>query len=466
MTPSTQEKRTVPLPPIQRTGHPLGAVGEMQRDTLAFSQRAARLGPVVRFRVAASWWYQVSHPDGVRRVLQENNHNYPKSDLTKKVMGPILRDGLFTSEGSAWLRQRRLMQPQFHRRSVAAFGEIMGRTTHSMLERWEGYARSGTPVDVSEEATRLALGIVTDALFHTHLGDEPEIIGRAMDALVEEINYRFQVPFYPPMWVPTARNRRMREARDTLDRVVQNIIEEKRRDGAGEDLLALLMHARDEVTGETMPDAQLRDEVKTLLVAGHETTANALSWAFYLLARHPEAEGRLREELEGVLGPGDRAPTLADLPRLPYARRVLDETIRLYPPAWITDRQALGDDVVCGHRVPAGTRIVLLPYVTHRHPDLWEDPDRFDPDRFLPERSAGRPRFAYFPFGGGPRQCIGRDMALAEAHLVLASVLRRFRLRPASGEPVEPQPLVTLRPKGGVRMFVEPAPGGGDGRGP
>jgi cytochrome P450 len=245
-----------------------------------------------------------------------------------------------------------------------------------------------------------------------------------------------------------------------VDRAVYSIIAERRRGGGvEEDLLALLMEARDEETGAAMDDRQLRDEVITLFLAGHETTANALSWALYLLATHPDVEERLRAELDEVLdaGGGPRVPTLEDLPRLTYTKTVVDETLRLYPPAWITNRQAIADDEILGHRIWAGSYVTLSPYVLHRHPGYWDRPEEFDPGRFTPERSAGRPRFAYFPFGGGPRQCIGQSMALVEAQLVLATVLGRYRLRPASDRPVEAQALATLRPRSGLSMIAEPA---------
>jgi cytochrome P450 len=430
---------------------------DFQRDKLGFIRGLTRYGDVARYRTAHLTWYQVNHPGGVRRVLQENNRNYGKGALTLGFFKPVVGEGLLTSEGGLWLRQRRLMQPVFHKRSVAAFGDLMTDETLAMLERWRPSLETGTPLDVPAEMARLTLDIVTGALFHAHVGVEPEAVGRAINTLVEDLGYRFEVPFYPPHRVPTPRNRRFRAALRTVDRAVYSIISERRRGGGdGEDLLALLMGARDEETGEAMGDEQLRDEVITLFLAGHETTANALSWAFYLLATHPGEEGRLRDELDEVLGGGGRrVPTLDDVPRLAYTRMVLDETLRLYPPAWITNRQAIADDEILGHRIPAGAFVALSPYVLHRHPDYWERPDEFDPERFTPERSAGRPRFAYFPFGG-PRQCIGQGMALVEAQLVLATVLGRCRLCPVSDRTVEAEALATLRPRG-LRMIAEPA---------
>jgi cytochrome P450 len=460
MSATTGSPRSTPAAPSREAPGPrgrllTGSMRDFQRDSLGFIEEVARrYGDVARYRMAHMTWYQVNHPEGVRRILQENNHNYPKSDLTASILKPVVGDGLFTSEGKTWLRQRRLIQPAFHRQRVAAFGELMTDATLKMLDRWEPSA----PVDVAAQMTRLTLDIVTGALFHAHVGDEPETIARAVTMLLEEINYRFEVPFYPPLSVPTPRNRRLRAAVRTLDRAMYSIIEEHRRTGEGEgDLLSLLMEARDEETGQAMSDRQLRDEVITLFIAGHETTANALAWTFYLLAKHPEAEERLRNELDEVLGGSHRTPTVADLPRLPYARMVVEEAMRLYPPAWITDRQAIAEDEIRGHRIPKGAHVVISPYVTHRLPDLWEDPERFDPERFSPENSVGRPRYAYFPFGGGPRQCIGKGMALVEAQLILATVAHRYRLRLASDRPVQPEALVTLRPHGGLPMTAEPA---------
>ena len=442
-------------------GNPVfGSMRDFQRDKLGFIRGLTRYGDVARYRMAHLTWYQINHPDGIRRVLQENNRNYGKGSLTLGIFKPVVGEGLLTSEGGLWLRQRRLMQPVFHRRSVAAFGTLMTDEALAMLERWRPAAQTGTPLDVPGEMARLTLDIATASLFHAHVGEEPGAVARAVNTLVEDLGYRFEVPFYPPPRVPTPRNRRRRAALRTVDRAVYKIIAERRSGGGEEDdLLALLMGARDEETGEAMDNRQLRDEVITLFLAGHETTANALSWAFYLLATHPEAEEKLREELGEVLGTDDgiRTPTLTDLPRLTYTKMVVDETLRLYPPAWITNRQAAAEDEILGHPIPAGAFVMLSPYVLHRHPDYWERPDAFDPERFDPGRGNGRPRFAYFPFGGGPRQCIGQGMALVEAQLVLATVLGRCRLRPASDRPVEAEALATLRPRGGLPMTVEPA---------
>ena len=440
-------------------GNPvLGSMRDFQRDKLGFIRGLTRYGDVARYRTAHQTWYQINHPEGVRRVLQENNRNYGTGSLTLNFFKPVVGEGLLTSEGALWLRQRRLIQPIFHRRSVAAFGALMTGETLAMLERWRPALEAGEPLDVPAKMSHLTLDVVTGALFHAHVGEEPEVIGRAINTLVEDLGYRFEVPFYPPHRVPTPRNRRFRAAMRTVDRAVYAIIAERRRDGGDEeDLLALLMGTRDEETGEAMGDKQLRDEVMTLFLAGHETTANALSWALYLISTHPLVERRLREELDEVLGADRRVPTIRDLPDLTYTKMVVDETLRLYPPAWITNRQSVAEDEILGHRIPAGSFVTLSPYVLHRHPRYWDQPDDFDPERFAPGRGDGRPRFAYFPFGGGPRQCTGQSMALGEAQLVLATVLGRCRLRPISDGPVEAEALATLRPRGGLPMIVEAA---------
>lgn len=453
-----------PEPPFLR-GHPLwGSMREFQRAPLEFVREAGRRGELVRYRMAHMTWYQVNHPEGVRRVLQERNHDYGKGTLTAGILKPVLGEGLLISEGETWLRQRRLMQPVFHRQSVAAFGELMTAATLETLERWEPLARRDEPFDAQSEMTCLGLEIVTAALFSSHVGAKREAISSAISTLIEDVSYRFEVPFYPPLSVPTPRNRRMRAALRTLDAAMYQIIQEHRDREDASDLLSLLMAARDPETGEAMSDRQLRDEVITLFIAGHETTANALTWVWYLLARNPEAERCLHAELDTVLG--DRLPTVADLPALPYTRMVLDEALRLYPPAWITNRQARVDDEIRGYRIPAGSIVMISPYVVHRLPDLWERPDEFEPERFSPERSAGRPRFAYFPFGGGPRQCIGKAMALTEAQLVLATIARRYRVRLAADRPVEPQALATLCPRDGLWVVAESVDSGAQSREP
>ena len=442
-------------PPGPRGRSILGSLPDLSRDRLGFLTHVAQqYGDVVKYRIATFRLVQVNHPDAIQHVLQENNHNYTKNSPTLREFRRVLGSGLFTSEGAFWLRQRRLMQPAFHRQRIAALGEMMVNATQAMLETWQPAIPSGQPLNISGEMMALAMEIACRALFSADIQPHVQEIGQAVTAIVEEVMFRFDHPFYPSPAFPTPRNRHYRAAMQALDRIAYGLIQQRRRQPVeGGDLLSLLMEMRDEDTNEGMTDQQLRDEVVTLLIAGHETTATALSWTFYLLSQNPLAEQRLRLELHQVLS--GRLPSAADLPSLPYTRRVIDESMRLYPPAWVTERIAEGDDEICGYRIPAGSIIVVSPYVMHHHPAYWENPESFDPQRFLPERSAGRPRYAYFPFGGGPRMCIGNSLALTEAQLVLASVYQRYHLELASGHPVEPLPLVTLRQKGGLWMDVQ-----------
>ena len=448
------QPRPAAAPPGPRGHWLVGSGPEASRDPLAFYKRVWREhGDVVGMR-ALPWfnWYLVAHPDGVERVLQTNQANYRKPKLFVRPLGLVTGNGLVTSEGEVWRRQRRLAQPAFHRQRLAPLGERMTLAAGQMLEGWgETYARTGEPFDMADEMARLTVRIAAETLFGADIGPEAARFGDALKVALEHISHRMRYPVGAPEFVPTRRNRRFRAARRTLDEVVYKIIHGRRRDASDRgDLLSMLMLARDEETGEAMDDSQVKDEVMTLLIAGHETTAAGLTWAWYLLARNPAARERLRAELSAALG--GRAPCVEDLPRLPYTRMVFDETLRLYPPAWGQPRQSVGGDELCGYRIEAGRMVVVSQYITHRHPDYWERPEEFIPERFSPERSAARPRFAYFPFGGGARQCIGNRFALMEAQLVIATVAQRFI--PAPADEAEPalDATFTLRPRGGLRM--------------
>lgn len=446
--------RTPPGPPA----HPLwGHARESGRDRLGFRLAlAARYGDVARYRLGPVTLYQVSHPEHIARVLQDNARNYDKNTVGFRLLRPVLGDGLLTSDGAPWLARRRLMQPAFHRRRIAALGATMTGAAERMLDAWGPVAARGGALDIAAAMGDLTFGIATATLFGADGGVDAAAIRRAVAAIGADVAFRLDTPFYPPPLVPTPRNRRVLATRRLLERVVDDLVARRRRAGGDtDDLLALLLAARDAETGAALDDRQLRDEAITLLLAGHETTANALSWAWYLLATHPDAERRLATELAAVLG--GRTPTTDDLPRLPYTRMVVEETLRLYPPAWVFTRRALGDDRLGPYRIPAGATVAISPYVTHRRPDLWPRPAAFAPERFAAgDGAAPRPRYAYLPFGGGPRQCIGNAFALTELQLVLATIARRYRLRLAPGQRVEPQALVTLRPRDGLRMLAEP----------
>ncbi len=391
--------------------------------------------------------------------MQDNHTNYIKGPFFDPIRA-IAGNGLFTADGELWLRQRRLIQPAFHRQRIASFGQVMTDQAERMLARWDAAvtAAPDRPLDVSAAMVRLTMAVVSAAMFGAAVDDAADAISAAIQVGLDDIQYRFDRPFYPPLGWPLPHNRRVQAAIRTLDQTVFQMIERRRSSGEErDDLLGMLMAARDEGASHGMDDRQLRDEVITIFVAGHETTARLLTWVFYLLDQHHDVAARLRAELATVLG--GRTPTMADLPNLVYTRQVIDETLRLYPPVWVTNRQALAEDAALGYRIPAGALVSISPYAAHRHPAFWSDPERFDPERFNSEQATGRHRFAYLPFGGGPRQCIGNTFALTEAVLILATVAQRYQLHLPPGARVEVVPQATLQPRGGLPMVVTPIAG-------
>jgi cytochrome P450 len=377
----------------------------------------------------------------------KNNRNFIKDKYTREELS-VLGNGLLVNEGDFWRRQRRLAQPAFHRRRVEAYGETMVAFTGRMLEDW----RDSEVRDVHREMMRLTLEIVAKTLLDADIAGEAEGIGDAMAEIMDYFSDQGSGSFLRllPKRFPTPGNLGYRRAVRRLDGIIYSIIEERRRSGADTgDLLSMLLHAEDE-DGNRMDPRQLRDEVMTVVLAGHETTAIALSWTFHLLGENPEAEAKLSAELEEVLD--RRVPTVTDLPRLRYAAAVIKESMRLYPPAWAVGREALGDCEIGGYHVPTKTQMFISQYVTHRDPRFFDDPDAFDPSRWQDGRTKNLPAYAYFPFGGGPRLCIGSNFARMEAVLLLATVAREFRLEPVTGDPPVPQPSITLRPRGGIMM--------------
>ena len=418
---------TVPAGP---RGAPLvGVMNAMIRDPLGMMTRVARdYGPIARYRLANLTIYQVNEPLAIEHILQDGRA-WDKGSFQIEAMLRAGGSGLLMAEGESWLARRRLMGPVFHARHLPVFAAAMAERCAHTAEAWSRLEESAT-LDVGAEMMHLTLDVAARTLFSSTVPVDVRVIDRAMKTIVEDISFRFEAPLYPPLAVPLPRNRRFLRAVADLEGVVFALIDGRRgrleAGDAPDDLLTLLISARDVETGEGLTRRELRDEVITLLLASHETTAVLLSWCWHLLGRHDDARERLVAELRGVLG--DRPPRFEDLPALRYVRAVLDETLRLYPPAWISSRSARTDDVVLGYTVPAGSVAWLSPWVVHRSPDLWPDPERFDPERFLRPAGPARPRYAYFPFGGGGYLCIGRDFALMEATLVLAVLARRHRL--------------------------------------
>jgi cytochrome P450 len=424
----------------------------MRRDPLGFLARAAPLGDVVRLRFGRSV-FLLNHPDHAMRVLHENHTNYRKNFFYDR-MKPLVGEGLLTSEGDDWKRKRRLAQPAFHRERLAGFLGIMSRHTSAMLDRWAPAAARGEPLDVAAELMGLTLTVVGHALFGQDMLGGADQTGRALTTALRITNQRFFALMVAPPWVPTPRNVRFSAAMRVLGDLVDGIIASRRAGSPRDDLLGMFMEARDADGGGGLTDAELRDEVMTMVLAGHETTANALTWAFHLLGGAPEVERALHQESSGVLQ--GREVALGDLPCLDLASRIHQEAMRLFPPAWIFGREAIAPDRFGAHSVPAGAAVSISPYLLHRDPRFWEVPERFDPDRFLPAQVARRHRYAYLPFAAGPRMCIGNAFAMMEMQIVLALVSSRYRLAPVPERPVELDPSVTLRPRRGLWMTIVP----------
>jgi enediyne biosynthesis protein E7 len=434
---------TAPGPPAHWL---LGHIPEFRSDLLGLLTRSAlTYGDVVRFRLGPQVVHLVNHPDHVEHVLQRNARNYDKRTRSAQFIRSITGESLLTSNGETWQRERRLLQPSFHQRNIAQFAEQMTAAAQAMLTRWRPIAATGGTLDVASEMMQLTYTIVGRTLFSAEVGADADAVEESVQLLLPHIFQKLGRIFNWPDWVPTAENRRFRQALRRLDAIVYRIIAEHREKPELNDLLSMLLQARNPETGEGFTDAELRNETITLLLAGHETTANALTWTFYLLAQHPDVEARLRAEVLEVLG--DRLPTLADLPRLTFTKMVIRESMRLYPPIWIIERHAIAEDVIGGFRIPTNSAVVVAPYALHRHPAFWKDAEKFDPTRF----ESGVPA-AYIPFGAGARYCIGSEFAMMEAHLITACVVQAFRLRMVSTAPVRPLPVITLRTESGLPM--------------
>jgi cytochrome P450 len=427
-----------------------GLIGPGRNPLTFLAQLARDYGDIVSFRLGTDRAVFVNDPRVIRDVLVTNYTNFTKSrglQRAKKLLG----EGLLTSEQPAHLRARRLLQPAFHRDRVAGYGEVMIEYADRAQRRWV----SGRAMDVSKEMARLTLDIVGKTLFDADVDSQAESVGRALTEVME--SYWVALLPLPDLVdaLPLPTLRRSRAARARLDAIIYDLIAQRRAGGGDRgDVLSMLLMARDEGGDATgFDDVQVRDEVMTLFLAGHETTANALSWTWYLLSQDAEVEVRLHEELRHVLG--SRLPSVTDVHALPFTESVIAEAMRLYPPAWLIGRRAIAAFEAGGFVVPAGALVFTSPYVLQRDPRYFPEPDRFHPDRWTPSFKASLPKFAYFPFGGGPRQCIGESFARMELLLVVATLAQRWRFRMKSARPVVPQPLVTLRPKHGMVMIPE-----------
>lgn len=428
-----------------------GNLAQMRDDPLRLLTDAAReYGHISRLRLVFNV-YLLTHPDYIGRVLRgEHSHKYRKGKLYKRIK-PLIGEGLLSSEGDHWVRQRKLVQPAFRPRNLDAYADVMHDETARMLERWKSRAETGAVFDVMKDMTDVTLRIIGRTMLGINLASSVDSVLANLPTVLSTLNRRFQQLLYAP-FLPTPQNRRFNRALAALEDVVNGVIEERRHAGLKhDDFLSTLITARDE-EGNGMTPKQLRDEAMTMLLAGHETTSNTLSWTLHLLATHADIQRHVRDEVSEALSSGPQNAALVK--RLPYTRMVIQEAMRLYPPVWLLGRFVAEDDEIDGVRIPKGSVVFLSPYVTQRHPDFWDRPETFDPSRFLPERAEKRPQHSYFPFSAGPRTCIGDRFAMMEAQIILAHILTRYRVLDIPDHAVEPEPSVTLKPRNGVHVRI------------
>ena len=427
----------------------LGSFGAIRKNPLAYLDSVWRTyGDVVQFPVPKPPSYLVNDPDGVRSVLVTNARSYGKSTIQYSALSLVTGEGLLSADTAEWKRQRPMVQPAFHRETLTTIVSHVATAAERIIEDWNALTE-GAVVDIDAAIMNAALEVVGHALFGSDLSTDADVLTTATLDALDVVIARARVPITPPAWVPTPGNRKLSSSVAALDRAVHSMLDSRGVREVPADMLDLLITARDD-EGHALTETEIRDQVVTFIVAGHETVASALTWTFALLAENPEVMRLLQAEADAVLG--GNAAQFADYQRLPYARAVIDETLRLYPPAWLITRNSLGDDVLGGFEVPEGSLIIMSPWLLHRHPGVWANPDRFDPQRFI---DGEIDRSAFIPFGAGPRQCIGRDFAYVEAVLLLSSLVAHFDLEYPAGQQRPPAvPLVTMRPANGLHLRV------------
>lgn len=439
-------KRTPPGP----SGLPLlGSTLDFGRDTFEFLESCRQeYGDIVTFKVLGQQFYQLNHPEYIRHVLIENNTNYTKGSFLTRQFGEFLGKGLLLNEGDDWRRQRHLVEPAFHPDRISVYAEMMTSFTERLLETWT----PGEPLDIGADMTELTLEIVAAALFDVDIREEAPEIRRSFRAITDEFRKRTARPISVPAWIPTPRNRRYQRALDRLDRFVYDIVDRRRTD-PGNDVVSMLLQAGSDDVSE-MDTKQLRDEALTLLFAGHETTAIALTFTWYLLATHPSIADKVVVEVDDVFD--GESPTMRNVPELTFTRQVLRESMRLYPPVFGVLRESVNDDEVGGYRIPAGSTVAMNQIVVHHDARFFDDPQTFVPSRWTSDFDEALPQFAYFPFGGGPRRCIGERFAMLEATLVVATIIQQYRFELLSSRELTLKPSVTTRPS--EPILVRPTP--------
>ncbi|MBD2248455.1 cytochrome P450 [Nostoc sp. FACHB-888] len=439
--------------PLGPKGHFLvGNLPEINRDVLTFFTESARkYGDIFRFDLGPFPAMMINHPDLIGQVLVTQQPNFVKSNVYRRGLR-FLGNGLLNSEGQFWQRQRRLVQPAFHLERIAAYADVMVSYTNQLVEQWQ----NGEVRDIHQDMMSLTEKIVSKTLFGFDIRNEVFGVQRALDAVMD-FNNQLSNQYLLPSWIPTPSNFRYERATKQLNIIVYKIINERRESGKDiGDLLSLLLKVRDEDNGTGMTDRQVRDEVMTLFLAGHETTANAMTWTWFLLSQHPQVQAKLHSELKTVLG--NRIPTFSDIHSLSYTQKVVMEAMRLYPPAWAISRVSLQNCVLGGHNIKAGTTVFISQWVMHRDSRFFENPSVFEPERWENNLQKKLPTFAYFPFGGGSRICIGKSFAMMEATLLLATIARLWSLTLQPDHPVVLQPSLTLRPKHGLKMQLSKIP--------
>jgi cytochrome P450 len=431
----------------------LGCLPDLKEDPLRYLiEVSQRHGDIVPLNLGPSKVVLVAQPDAIEHVLQRNYRNYQKSPFYQKLR-PVLGDGLVMAEGDDWRRQRQLIQPAFNKERLSAFDDIVCAATAEMLDSWSLAEAGNKPVDVFNSMMALSLEVMVRAFFGVNGGQVKQTIMECVAVMLDDSERRVWSLFDLPMSVPTPNNLRLRRAIERLDAVVLDIVEQHRKGtDQAPNLLTMMIDAVGDEEIEWFGIGQLLDEVKTMLIVGHETTGTALAWTFYLLSQHPDSWRRMQQEVSTTLGP--RMPTAADAADLKFTRMVIQESLRLFPPAWTMSRVALADDRIGDYAIPAGTNLMLSPYVVQRNAKYWPNPEGFDPSRFENFDTGKQTADTYFPFGGGPRRCIGEHFAVMEMSLVLAMVTQRYRLDLIPGQNVRPVPKISLRPSQAVQMSV------------
>jgi cytochrome P450 len=442
------------VPPGPRGNLLLGSLPGIRRDNvLAFLDAWRGYGDTVRLRGPLTL-YLLAHPDAVKHVLQDNAANYPRPPFVRDRLQAIVGGGLVGAEGAGWVRSRKMAQPAFRRHNLEAYGGRFVEATTEVLDSWAQYADSGRPLDAEAEMIRVSLANLAASLFQADWRRDLDRAGPAVRDILAFANSAL-TSVVDTARLPLPSTRRFERRLAVLDSILYPLIAERRRSPGGQDLVSMLLEVVDEETGTGLTDKQVRDETISFFIAGHATIASALTWTWYLLSTHPACWRRLRAEVDEVLG--GRPPAVADLPRLAYTTMVTQEAMRLYPPIYLVLRRATADDEVGGYRIPAGANIALCPYVTHRHPGFWDNPEGFEPERFAPEAARRRHRMAFFPFSGGPRRCIGEGFAMLQLPLVVAMVAQRYRLSLVPSRPAEVEAAVALRPRVPMLLRVDRA---------